>query len=76
MFYVNTRRREPVKEKDLLSAMLVPPEERFSKDHQVAYRFFADHEMLKELERTKSLNARIKCIAALLIIAREDYASS
>lgn len=76
MFYVNTRRKGPaVKEKEVLDAMLAPPEERLTKDQQVLFRFFADEEMLKELERTKSLNARIKCIAALQLLWKEDFVS-
>lgn len=31
-----------IKEKEVLDAMLVPPEERLTKDQQVLFRFFAD----------------------------------
>jgi hypothetical protein len=73
MFYINSQAKgSPLSEKELLTAMLVPCEERTSSDHQAVYGHFGGNELLCEMERSKSLNARIKCVAGLLLVSSEE----
>lgn len=74
MFYINPQEKVfPPPEENLLNIVLIPPEERTTRDHQLVFHFFKDHEILKDIERTKSLNARIKCIAHLILVEQADF---
>lgn len=76
MFYINTQKKvQPLPEIEIQKILKIPSDERDYKDHQFVFNFFAKNEILKEIERTKSLNARIKCVASIQLIQQQEYTS-